>query len=365
MKHDLRRLATKFQIFGELVQFDPWGTGHINDTYAATYIQGGRVIRYIHQRINHHVFKNPPLVMDNIRRVTEHMAQKLAAMGVEGLTRRTLTLVPTRDGAAYYHDPDDNYWRTYVLIEQGRVYDVIETPRVAFDGARAFGEFQKLLIDLPAPRLHETIPAFHHTPTRFAALQRAIETDPSNRAQTVKQEIEFALQHQPITRTLVDLQRAGKLPERITHNDTKMNNVIYDQVTSEGICVTDLDTVMPGLALYDFGDMVRTATCSAAEDERDLSKVAMRMDLFEALVRGYLDSAGEFLTKTEREYLAFSGKLITFEIGIRFLTDYLEGDQYFKIHREGHNLDRCRTQFALVASIEQNEATMNKLVATV
>ena len=365
MNHDLRAVGSQFQVFGTLIHFETWGSGHINDTYAATYNQGGALIRYVHQRINHHVFKNPPLVMDNIRRVTGHMTQKLIALDHDDLTRRALTLVPTRDGAAYFHDANGDYWRTYVLIERGRTYDVIETPRVAFEGAKAYGQFQKLLIDLPAPRLHETIPDFHHTPTRFAALQRAIETDPCQRAHSAATEIAFALHREPMTRVLVDLQQAGELPERTTHNDTKMNNVIYDQKTLESICVTDLDTVMPGLVLYDFGDMVRTASCPAAEDERDLSKMQMRMDLFEALVRGYLASASDFLTKPERNYLAFSGKLITFEIGIRFLTDYLEGDHYFKTHRDGHNLDRCRAQFALVESIERQEDAMNKFVERV
>jgi hypothetical protein len=365
MQYDLRAIGAQFQIFGEQTHWEPYGTGHIHDTFAATYNQGGTRIRYVHQRINHHVFKNPPLVMDNIRRVTTHMAQKLAAAGTTDLTRHTLTVVPTRDGASYHHDADGNYWRTYVMVERGRTFDVIATPQHAYEGAKAFGEFQELLTDLPMPRLHETIPDFHHTPTRYAALERAIATDPRNRAHTVKKEIAFAQQRKPITRVLTDLQERGELPERITHNDTKMNNVIFDETSLASICVTDLDTVMPGLVLYDFGDMVRTATVSTAEDETDLSKVAMRLDLFEAVLRGYLASAGGFLTKTERDYLAFSGKLITFEIGTRFLTDFLEGDHYFKVHHPTHNLDRCRAQYALVTAIEREENALQALVAAV
>jgi Ser/Thr protein kinase RdoA (MazF antagonist) len=236
--------------------------------------------------------------------------------------------------------------------------DVVESPAQAFAAAQAFGQFQKLLTDLPAPRLHDTIPDFHHTPKRFAALEKFVAADTGNRAALAKPEIEFALRHQAICGVLLDAQ----LPERVTHNDTKINNVLLDDATGEGVCVIDLDTVMPGLALYDFGDMVRTTTSPVKEDERDLTKVTMQFPMFEALVRGYLASASAFLTPAEKQQLAFAGKLITFEIGIRFLTDFLAGDPYFKIHREEHNLDRCRTQFKLVESIEQQEAQMNKSV---
>jgi aminoglycoside phosphotransferase (APT) family kinase protein len=234
----------------------------------------------------------------------------------------------------------------------------VESAEQAFKAARAFGEFQRQLADLPAPRLHDTIPDFHHTPKRFAALEAAIRADAAGRAKLARAEIDFALAHQPMTRVLLE----ANLPERVTHNDTKFNNVMLDEATGEGICVIDLDTVMPGLALYDFGDMVRTTTSPAKEDERDLTKVTMQFPMFEALVRGYLAAAGGFLTPAEKQRLAFSGKLITFEIGIRFLTDYLAGDVYFKVHRDGHNLDRCRTQFKLVESIAQQEDAMNKLV---
>jgi hypothetical protein len=211
------------------------------------------------------------------------------------------------------------------------------------------------------PRLHDTIPDFHHTPKRFQILEKAIAADVAGRAILAKPEIEFALAHKSMVSVLLD----ASLPERVTHNDTKFNNVLLDDATGEGLCVIDLDTVMPGLVHYDFGDMVRTTTSPALEDEQDLSKVTMQFPMFEALVRGYLSATGGFLTKEEKKYLAFSGKLITFEIGIRFLTDYLEGDTYFKIHREGHNLDRCRTQFKLVESIEQQEEEMNRLVESI
>jgi aminoglycoside phosphotransferase (APT) family kinase protein len=358
LKHDVRAVARQFPLRGEFLSATLYGSGHINDTYCAVLDQGGPRSRYIIQRINHHIFKNPPALMENIRRVTAHLARKSAGQSDPG--RRVLTLIPARDGQAFYRDEQGNHWRVYIFIEKARTFDAVESPRQAFEAAKAFGQFQKSLTDLAAPRLHDTIPDFHHTPKRFAALQRAIAADAANRAQQAKPEIEFALQHQSDTTVLLD----ANLPERVTHNDTKFNNVMLDDATGEGICVIDLDTVMPGLALYDFGDMVRTTTSPAKEDERDLSKVRMQFPMFEALARGYL-AAAEFLTPAERKWLAFSGALITLEIGLRFLTDFLAGDTYFKVHRDGHNLDRCRTQFKLVESIEQQREAMDNLVATI
>jgi Ser/Thr protein kinase RdoA (MazF antagonist) len=356
LKHDVRAIARHFQIHGEFLEAAPYGSGHINDTYCVTFDQGGTRVRYIFQRVNHNIFKNPVTLMENVQRVTAHLAAKVA--GQPEANRRVLTLIPARDGAAFYRDAEGNHWRVYVFVEKARTFDAVESAEQAFKAAKAFGQFQKLLADLPAPRLHDTIPDFHHTPKRFAALEKALTADVANRAKLAKPEIEFALNHKAICNVLLD----AKLPERVTHNDTKFNNVMLDDATGEGICVIDLDTVMPGLALYDFGDMVRTTTSPAKEDERDLSKVGMQFPMFEALVRGYLSTAAEFLTPAEKKFLAFSGKLITFEIGIRFLTDFLAGDVYFKVHRDGHNLDRCRTQFKLVESIEQQESKMNQLV---
>jgi aminoglycoside phosphotransferase (APT) family kinase protein len=273
-------------------------------------------------------------------------------------SRRVLRLIPARDGRAWYVDEEGNHWRAYHFIENARSYDAVESTEQAFQAARAFGRFQQLLASLPAPRLHDTIPDFHHAPKRFKTFEDAIEADVATRAVLAKPEIEFALARQSITGILLE----ANLPERVTHNDTKFNNVMLDDATGEGICVIDLDTVMPGLAPYDFGDMVRTTTSPAMEDERDLSKVTMQFPMFEALVRGYLSTAGGFLTKAEKDLLAFSGKLITLELGIRFLTDYLAGDTYFKVHRQGHNLERCRTQFKLIESIEQQEEKMGRLV---
>jgi len=352
----IRALARQFQIGGEFLAAAPYGSGHINDTWCVTSRQAGLDVRSILQRINRNIFKDPAALMQNVERVTSHLAAQ-AASGPDA-SRRALTLIPAHHGRAWHVDAEGNPWRAYRFIEGASSFDAVESAEQAFQAARAFGRFQKLLASLPAPRLHETIPDFHNTPRRFAALEQAIAADAAGRALSAKPEIEFALARRSIAGVLLE---AG-LPERVTHNDTKLNNVLLDNASGEGICVIDLDTVMPGLAPYDFGDMVRTATSPAQEDERDLSKVVMQFPMFEALARGYLSEAGSFLTQAERQLLAFSGKLITFEIGIRFLTDYLAGDIYFKVHRGSHNLDRCRTQFKLVESIELQEEQMTRLV---
>jgi hypothetical protein len=354
--HDVRAAASAFQIDGEMVSAALYGSGHINDTYCAVFNQQGKTVQFVFQRINHKIFKNPVILMENIQRVTAHLGARLEDR--PDRLRRVLTLVPTHLGGVLHIDAGGNYWRAYHFIVKAKTYDAVRSPDQAFQAAKAFGEFQSMLADLPPPRLHDTIPDFHHTPKRFAALEKAIAADVAGRAATAKSEIDFALARKSICGVLLD---AG-LPERVTHNDTKINNVMLDDDTGEGICVIDLDTVMPGLVSYDFGDMVRTAASSAPEDERDLSKVNLQFPLFEALARGYLTSADGFLSKEEKGYLAFSGKLITFEIGIRFLTDFLSGDTYFKVHRDGHNLDRSRAQFKLLQSMEQQEEQMATLI---
>ena len=357
--NNIAEVVRHFEINGEFVAAAPYGSGHINDTYCVVFHWRGTAERVVLQRINTRIFTRPDALMENIQRVTAHIAQQMA--GEPDKNRRVLTLIPTRDGRAWHVDAGGGYWRAWRFISNARAYDAVETPEQAFQAARAFGRFQQLLVSLPPPRLHDTIPDFHHTPKRFKALEEAIALDTANRAILARQEIEFARERKSIAGVLLD----ANLPERVTHNDTKINNVLLDDATGEGICVVDLDTVMPGLALYDFGDMVRTVTSPASEDERDLSKVFMRMTMFQAMVRGYLDSTASFLTRNEMQLLAFSGKLITLEMGIRFLADYLAGDTYYKVHRDGHNLDRCRTQFKLVESIEQQEEAMNRMVESI
>lgn len=349
--------AEQFAVSGTFLSAIPWGNGHIHDTYRVEFEAAGKQQHHILQRINTHVFPRVPELMENVARVTAHI-QKSSSQNPDS-ARRVSRLIPARDGANWIRDAQGQCWRMFGFIEGARSVDRVESAEQCFRTAQAFGTFQHQLATLRGPRLHDTIPDFHHTPKRFAALEQAIAADTAGRVSAAKAEIEFALARGPMTRVLLD---AG-LPERITHNDTKINNVLLDEQTGEALCVIDLDTTMPGLALYDFGDLVRTAASPAAEDERDLEQVFLRMDYYQALVEGYLSSAGAFLTTRERELLAFSGKLITFEIGIRFLADYLNGDTYFKVHREGHNLDRCRTQFRLVASIEDREHQMNRLVA--
>ena len=357
----LLEVSREFQIHGDLLHAEPCKVGHINETYTATYDQGGTQVRYIHQRINHEVFKNPAGVMDNLMRVTTHLRRKLAASGTKDLTRRALTVVPTHDGKSFHKNGDGQYWRTFVFIERVRTFEAVESPAQAFEAGKAFGEFQSLLVDLPGKRLVETIPHFHDTRARFRALQAAIAADTVNRAASAKKEIDCALAHESLCDVILKGLASRKLPERITHNDTKFNNVMLDVTSGKAMCVVDLDTVMPGSPLYDFGDMVRTTTSPTLEDELDLDKVRMRMLMFKALARGYLGAAGDFLTKNERALIAFSGKLITYTIGLRFLTDYLSGDAYFRVHRPQHNLDRTRTQFRLVESIERQEDAMQKI----
>ncbi len=358
----LQEISKQFQIYGEILHAETLKIGHINETYSATYDQGGMRVRYIHQKINRGVFKKPVAVMKNVMRVTTHIRRRLEAADARDITRRSLIIIPARDGQCYHVGKDGDYWRTFVFVEGVQTYEAVQSPEQAFQAGRAFGEFQNLLVDLPGERLSETIPAFHNTRKRFTALQQAIQKDHYNRAKDARKEIEFALKHEPLVDVILNAMVKGKIPERITHNDTKFNNVMLDTLTGEAKCVVDLDTVMPGCALYDFGDMVRTTTSPTLEDERDLSKVNMHMPTFKQLAEGYLSAAGSFLVRAEKSLMAFSGKLITFEIGTRFLTDFLSGDTYFRIHRPDHNLDRCRTQFKLVESIEQQEAAMQKFM---
>ena len=361
MAHDLAAVASQFRIDGRFLDAAPHGTGHINDTYASRFQTPRGVARYVHQRINHNVFREPERLMENIHRVTVHLRRKIEAAGGDA-ERETLNLMPALDGRMFCRDGDGNWWRTYHFIEGARTYDVAESLDHVESAARAFGRFQRMISDLPGPRLHETIPDFHNTPSRLRAFAAAMEQDAANRAAACKAEIDFVLAREDIAPVLVNLMADSTLPERITHNDTKLNNVMIDDATGEGLCVIDLDTVMPGLALYDFGDSVRLGANPAAEDERDLSKVSMDLERFDRLARGYLGAAGDLLTPAEIGQLAFSARLITWEIGLRFLTDHLAGDVYFKVHRPGHNLDRCRTQFKMVADMEAKADAMEAVV---
>ncbi len=296
MKHDLAPVCRNFRTNGDFVSAIPYGTGHINDTYLVKCTGG----TYIIQRLNTNIFRQPEQLMDNFRRVTAHIAGKIAAARHHGGKKRreTLHLIEGKDGRPFFRDADDNFWRCYIYVDHAGTYDIIENPRQAFMGAAAFGEFQHYLADLPG-RLNETIPDFHNTPRRLAALKLAAERDAFGRLREVERELEFMLNHEENCSRLLKLQDEGGILERITHNDTKLNNVLIDDATGDGICVIDLDTTMPGLPHYDFGDMLRTGTSPAAEDERNLDLVHMRFDMFEALLRGYLSTAGKFLNPLE------------------------------------------------------------------
>jgi hypothetical protein len=366
-KVSVGEVVRAFAVEGDFLRAEPYGNGHIHDTYRVFFAPSGtpaRAASIILQRINTQVFRNPGVLMENIARVTAHLAAQVS--GHPDRDRRTLALIASRTGDALLrnqekNDQEKNLWRAWRFIENAFFLNQIDSPAQAFEAARAFGLFQRQLASLPPPRLHDTIPDFHHTPKRYSAFEEAVARDAAGRVGAAQAEIAFARARQSIVGLLVD---AG-LPERVTHNDTKCNNVLFDNDSAEAICVIDLDTVMPGLAAYDFGDMVRTMTCRAAEDETDLAKVRLDLSLFDAVARGYLSSASSFLTREEKTSLAIAGKLITFELALRFLTDYLNGDAYFKIHRENHNLVRARAQFALVASLEENQAEIAHLLRSI
>lgn len=334
----------------------PYGNGHINETYVV-----GIKKRYILQKINRNVFKDPTAVMNNITLVTEHLRRRAAEEGKDP-DAATLTVIPTVDGKSFYEAPNGDCYRAYLFIENAITYDQVENADQLYHAARAFGRFQNLLADFPAASLAEVIPNFHNTRDRFRQLKEAIAADKAGRAASVAAEIEFALAREADVDVVLDAIADGSVPLRVTHNDTKLNNVMLHPETGEGVCVIDLDTVMPGSLLYDFGDALRFGASSGAEDETDLSKIWCRLDLFEAFVRGFVEELGNTLTPREIELLPFSVKLLTYECGIRFLTDYLNGDTYFRIHRPSHNLDRCRTQFKLVADIEAKTEEMNAIV---
>lgn len=355
---DFPGLVAAFDLRGRFVGAAADGSGHINDTYALTFEHGGQRSRYVLQRINSFVFRQVPELMENVRRVTEHLRSHPARRPGQ----RALELIPTRAGGDGYRDAEGNWWRVYVFLEGTHTGERVVRADQAHDAAQAFGDFQRLLNDLPGSRLHETIPGFHHTRRRFEALQRAVAADAHGRVAAARDVIDAALARESMVDVFQDLQASGRMPERIAHNDTKLANVMFDDATGAAVCVIDLDTVMPGLAPNDFGEMVRSATNPGAEDSREIAGLEARRPIFEALLEGYLASAGSFLNQTELEYLPFAGRLMTYENGIRFLADFLEGDIYYKISRPGQNLDRARNQLALLASLEAQQADFAAMV---
>lgn len=351
-----------FQYGGELIDVRPYGSGHINDTYLLTFKVGkmGK-IKVILQRMNTSIFTEPEKLMENILGVTSYLRERIVENGGDP-ERETLNIIPAKDGKSYFVDSEGEYWRSYIFVTDATSYDKVENVDDFYQSAVAFGNFQKLLADYPAETLHETIEGFHDTRARFATFKKAVEEDICGRAASVQEEIQFVLDHEDIANYFAELLDKNEIPLRVTHNDTKLNNIMIDNKTGKGICVIDLDTVMPGLAMNDFGDSIRFGASTAAEDEQDLSKVSCDMDLFDIYAKGFIEGCDGKLTEKEIDLMPMGAKTMTFECGMRFLTDYLQGDTYFKVHREGHNLDRCRTQFKLVQDMETKWTTMESII---
>ncbi len=359
---DFDKIVSHFKFKGEFIRAEQIESGHINDTCIAYFRQvDGTTLRYILQRINHFVFKKPEQVMANILAITTHLHEKTIVEGGDPY-RETLTLIPACNGSMYHRTDRGDYWRAYIFIDNALTYQIPQSPQHVYNAARAYGRFQQSLGDFPVEQLHETIPDFHNSSLRYKTFIHVLENDEHNRAMGVKNEIEFVLQRADDMPVLVDLVETGKLPVRVTHNDTKFNNVMIDDETGEGICVIDLDTVMPGSLLYDYGDAIRSITNTAEEDERDLSMVHFSLETFERYTQGYLDATRDTLEPMEIENLAFSARLMTLECGMRFLTDYINGDIYFRTKHENHNVDRCRTQFKLVKEMEKYVENMSQII---
>lgn len=355
-------IARLFDFGGVVRDVKPFGCGHINDTYCVICDRDGQPpVRYILQRINHKVFKNIDALMDNVFNVTEFLKEAVIAEGGDP-QRECLLITPTKTGKMDYIDAEGDCWRAFNFIENAISFETVGKAEHFYYSGVAFGKFQRLLAAYPSETLHYTIPDFHNTPLRYDTFEAVVAADPMGRVAEVQAEIEFVRARREQMSALVDGLASGDLPLRVTHNDTKLNNVMLDDVVGKPVCVIDLDTVMPGSALYDFGDSIRFGANTAAEDEVDLSKVSCNLNLFEQYTRGYLEECGSMLTDNEIGLLAFSARLMTLECGMRFLTDHIDGDNYFKIRRPGHNLDRCRTQLKLVADMESKAGEMEAIV---
>lgn len=354
----LRQAAAAFDFGLPTGEAQRYGAGHINDTFAVWAADHSR--RWILQRINTDTFTDPAGLMENVTGVTSYLRREILARGGDP-DRETLNVVPTREGKPYYTDCEGGAWRAYLFVEGTVCLQKVENERDFYTAAETFGNFQNQLAGYPAATLHETIARFHDTPNRYANFEKALAADVMGRAREVGPEIAFIRAREADCHVLMDQLAAGVLPLRVTHNDTKLNNVLIDQATGKGICVIDLDTVMPGLSAYDFGDSIRFGANDCAEDEPDQSKVHFSLHLYEVFARGYLAAAGSAMTEAERRSLPWGAKLMTLECGIRFLTDYLEGDHYFKISRPAQNLDRARTQFTLVEGMEREFDAMTQL----
>ena len=360
MQTNLFDVVKQFSIRGMPQTIESFGSGHINDTF--------KVVNsvpaypdYVLQRINHYIFPDIPGLMQNMERVTRYIRKKLRQAGEEDPDRHVLKVVPAKDDKLFYKDKNGNYWRTVLYIPGGKTYDIVDSPEKAYQGGRAFGRFQALLSDFPPPPLAETIPDFHNIEKRLQTFRRVVENDPLGRAVKVKDEINMVSTRVEEMMTLHKLGQAGEIPLRITHNDTKFNNILFDEKDNV-LCILDLDTVMPGFVHYDFGDAIRTCANTGAEDDKNLQRVSLDIRLFKAYAEGFLEETADFLQPIEIEYLAFSAKLFAYSQALRFLTDYIDGDRYYKIHFPEHNLQRTRAQFKLLQSMEKQYGEMKEII---
>jgi Ser/Thr protein kinase RdoA (MazF antagonist) len=358
----LNSIISQFSIPGKLRKAERFGSGLINDTYLCEFGDNGVGRQYILQRINDSVFTHPDQVMENVEMVTRHIAKKLRAEGVSDPSLVTPALVPARNGKTYLRDTAGAYWRMFHFIESGMVYDTVADEKHAYEVGRGLGRFQALVADLSPDTLHDTLPGFHYTPRYLAEFDDALKADAKNRAAETAAEQEFVVRRRPLAPALTDRIESKEIPLRVVHNDPKVNNVMISAGTREALCMLDLDTVKPGIVHFDFGDCVRSAANPDGEDALDLNAVRINLVLFEAVASGYLREAGAFLTKTEITLLPLSVSVITFELGIRFLADYLRGDTYFRINYPGHNLHRARVQFKLLESIEAAQERVSSLI---
>ncbi|MBN2013191.1 aminoglycoside phosphotransferase family protein [candidate division KSB1 bacterium] len=353
-------IVKNFKVTGDFMKWMPYGSGHIHDTYlirTSSHVTN----EYLLQKINHHVFNDVPNLMENIERVTGHISQKLHAEATGSKVQECLTVIQTIDSKPYYEDGDGNFWRMYLFISGSTSIDYVNKSDDAYQSGIAFGKFIRLVSDLRGERLHETIPEFHNMESRLHKFYKTVRKNPASRLSMAKKEIKFVENRAEEMLMINRLAEQGAIPERITHNDTKINNVLFDENGIE-LCVIDLDTVMPGLVHYDFGDAIRTVTNTGAEDEMDLEKVSMNPEYFTAFSQGFLSETKSFLTKSEIETLAFSAKMMTFIIGLRFLTDFIDGDKYYKIKRENHNLERAKVQFKLLESMVEQTDLMEEII---
>lgn len=355
--NDLNKILSQFKVDGAVKSIQPYGNGHINHTFlAVTEDETGKIKRYILQAVNKNVFPDGEALMSNVQKVTEYLKPNATD------PRSVMQLIPTVDGGYFCLDDENTCWRVYDFIENSICLERVESTDDFYQCAYGFGNFQKQLSQFPVETLNETIPDFHNTPKRYENFLKAVEADVCGRAAGVKEEIEFVKSEKDFCSVLYDNMKCGKLPLRVTHNDTKSNNVMLDASTRKALCVIDLDTIMPGFSVNDFGDAIRFGASTAAEDEKDLSKVSLNLDLFDIYAKGFLDGCGDGLTKDEIMLLPEGAKMMTLECGMRFLTDYLEGDVYFRTAYDDHNLVRCRTQFELVKDMNRKWQQMKDII---